>query len=103
MDRHGQSLTPEIQARLFSAGSGQETSEADLFDAARRIRTFERAYEAGEGLSRDQDTLNERFFDHPIKRGIFAGQVLKSEDFEEMKNRYYALREWDVPTGIPTA
>jgi len=94
-------LTPEIQARLFTAGSDQETSAEDLFEAAKKIRTLERAYEAGEGVTRAMDTLTERFLDHPIKHGVFAGDELKTEELEEMKIRYYALREWDVDTGVP--
>jgi aldehyde:ferredoxin oxidoreductase len=95
-------LTPEMQARLYTAGSGQETTAEELFGYAKKIRTLERAYEAGEGVTRAMDTLTERFLDHPIKQGVFAGDVLKSAELEEMKSRYYALREWDVDTGVPT-
>jgi aldehyde:ferredoxin oxidoreductase len=28
--------------------------------------------------------------------------MLESGKFEEMKDKYYAIREWDIETGIPT-
>ena len=28
--------------------------------------------------------------------------MLETSKFEEMKSKYYALRGWDVATGIPT-
>jgi aldehyde:ferredoxin oxidoreductase len=96
-------LTPEVQARLFSAGTGTETSAEDLFGFARKIRTLERAYEAGEGVTRDMDTLTERFLDTPIEKGAFAGPGLETRELEEMKSRYYALRGWDIETGVPSA
>jgi aldehyde:ferredoxin oxidoreductase len=95
-------LTPEYQAKLFSAGSGIETSVEDLFEFANKVRTMERAYEAGEGLTREQETLPRKFFDNPIREGDLKGAVLEPDKFEEMKDHYYALRDWDVATGIPT-
>jgi aldehyde:ferredoxin oxidoreductase len=79
-----------------------ETSEETLFEFAKRIRTLERAYDAGEGLTRDMEVLPQRFMDTPITKGVFKGEVIESDKFEAMKSRYYALREWDVATGIPT-
>ena len=32
----------------------------------------------------------------------FQGSVLASSHFEQMKDRYYALRGWDVATGVPS-
>jgi aldehyde:ferredoxin oxidoreductase len=94
-------LTPEHMAALYTAGTGVETNAQDLFRYARKIRTLERAYEAGEGLTSERDTLPSRFFDNPIARGPWKGAVLRSDEFEQMKRRYYALRGWDPDTGIP--
>ena len=30
------------------------------------------------------------------------GQVLDRQKFEDMKSEFYALRGWDVPSGLPT-
>jgi aldehyde:ferredoxin oxidoreductase len=90
--------SPELLARLLSAGSGIETSVDDLFDFARMIRTLERAYEAGEGLTREHDTLPRKAF----KIANEGGHLLDPEKFESMKSEYYAHRGWDVETGLPT-
>ena len=73
---NGLPLSPRYQAALFSAGSGEETDEKALFAFARRIRTLERAYEAGEGLTRDVEILPKRFMDKPIEKGKFQGEIL---------------------------
>ena len=30
------------------------------------------------------------------------GAVLEKKDFEQLKSEYYALRGWDVASGLPT-
>jgi aldehyde:ferredoxin oxidoreductase len=94
--------TPHCLAGLFSAGSGIETTVEDLVNFAKKVRTMERAYEACEGLTSEQDTLPRSFFNNPIKHGIWKGGVLEPHRFEEMKHRYYSLRGWDPSTGIPS-
>jgi aldehyde:ferredoxin oxidoreductase len=89
--------SPELLARLVSAGSGVERSVDDLFDYARKIRTLERAYEAGEGLTREHDTLPRKAF----KLANEEGHLLDPEKFEQMKSEYYELRGWDRETGLP--
>jgi aldehyde:ferredoxin oxidoreductase len=90
--------SPELLAKLFSAGSGVETSVDDFFDFAGKIRTLERAYEAGEGLRREQDTLPKKAF----KMANEEGHLLDPAKFEQMKSEYYELRGWDPETGVPT-
>jgi len=90
------------QAALFSAGTGIETSEDMLFELAKKVRNLERAYCVREGMTRKTDSLPKRFMDKPIEQGVFKGAVLETSKFEEMKSRYYALRGWDIATGIPT-
>ena len=92
----------ELLTKLFSAGSGVETNMEDLFDFAGKIRTLERAYEAGEGLTREQDTLPDRAFDNVNKEGPKSDNLLDPVKFEEMKSQYYTLRGWDPQTGVPT-
>jgi aldehyde:ferredoxin oxidoreductase len=87
---------------LISAGMGIEMSEEMLFDIARRVKNLERAYCVREGMTRQTDSLPKGWMDSPIDRGNFKGVMLDSSKFEEMKNRYYAIREWDIETGIPT-
>ncbi|MEE8469756.1 MAG: aldehyde ferredoxin oxidoreductase family protein [Dehalococcoidia bacterium] len=92
----------KYQAALFSVGTGIETSEEMLFDLAKKVRNLERAFCVREGMTRDTDSLPKRFMDRPVEQGPDKGAVLKSDEFEKMKSRYYALRGWDIATGIPT-
>jgi len=101
--RHlGYPFTEEYQAALFSAGIGTETSADMLFDFARRVKNLERAYAIREGMTREMDSLPKEFMDQPVAEGEHKGSVLKSAEFEKMKDKYYALRGWDAATGIPT-
>ena len=101
------------KAALLSAGTGVETSVDTLFKLAGRVRMLEQAYNARQGMTRDMDTLPKKFLDKPVYGRIgmsyqsadeefFKGQMLKSSELEKMKSKYYALRGWDVATGIPT-
>jgi len=92
----------KYQAALFSAGTGIETSVDKLFEFAKRVKNLERAYNVREGMTRDMDSLPKRFMDHPLEQGPSRGSVLVSSRFEEMKDKYYALRGWDIATGIPS-
>jgi aldehyde:ferredoxin oxidoreductase len=95
-------LTPDLMAALYSAGSGEKTTAGDLFQYARKTRTFERAYEALEGLTGAQDTLPKSFFDKPIPQGPWKGAVLEADKFEAMKRSYYIHRGWEPDSGVPT-
>ena len=92
----------KYQASLLSAGTGVETNEDALFKFAKRVRNLERAYCVREGMTRKTDSLPKGYIDHPIEGGRFKGAVLESSKFEKMKDEYYALRGWDIATGIPT-
>ncbi|MFC1914948.1 aldehyde ferredoxin oxidoreductase family protein [Chloroflexota bacterium] len=98
----GYPFTEEYQAALFSAGIGTETSVDKLMEFAERVKNLERAYAIREGMTREMDSLPKEFMDQPIAEGEHKGSVLKSAEFEKMKDKYYALRGWDATTGIPT-
>ncbi|MBW2370294.1 MAG: aldehyde ferredoxin oxidoreductase family protein [Deltaproteobacteria bacterium] len=90
------------QAALFSAGTGIEKNVEDLLRHAKRVRNLERAFCAREGMTRETDKLPGRFMDQAIKKGPHKGEILKTDDFEAMKSKYYELRGWDAATGIPS-
>jgi len=98
----GYPFTEEYQAALYSAGTGIETDVDDLFKVANRVRTLQRAFSVRQGMTRADDSVPGEFLDRPIGQGEHKGSVLKTEEFERMKDRYYQLRGWDVATGVPT-
>jgi aldehyde:ferredoxin oxidoreductase len=95
-------LTPERYAKIYSAGKGVEITPSDLFRMAKKVITLERAFNAREGRTRDDDTLPKRFFNDPAVDGEFTGEKMHRDKFEKVKDEYYALRGWDIKTGIPT-
>jgi aldehyde:ferredoxin oxidoreductase len=67
-----------------------------------RINNLARAFNVREGFGRADDTLPERIRTEPIKAGASKGQVVSTEDLNQMLDEYYTERGWDIKTGIPT-
>ena len=53
-----------------------------------------------EGVTRDDDTLPEKYFDEGLPLKEYAGHRIDREEFEKMKTRYYRLRGWS-DEGVP--
>ena len=88
-------------AERFTAATGIPMDEAGLFGIGERICNLERAIVVRDGKSRLTDTIPDFFFEVPIPDGDQAGRRLEREKFEGMKEEYYALRGWDLETGLP--
>jgi aldehyde:ferredoxin oxidoreductase len=73
-----------------------------VLKVSERVRNLERMFDVREGVRRKDDTLPEKIFKEPLKRGPFKDEVMDREKFEQMKDEYYDLRGWDKETGIPT-
>jgi len=110
---------PTIESRLFSAITGRETSEQELYRTGERIFNLQRAILAREGHhGRECDTLPEVYYTVPLRAAAEnhdclapgkggeiiskKGAVVDRDEFERMKGEYYALRGWDVNTGLQT-
>jgi aldehyde:ferredoxin oxidoreductase len=113
---------PALESRLYSAITGKETAEDELYQIGERIFNLQRAIQLREGWGgRDGDGLLDYFFTNPLKQGdVFfnpdaimpgpdgkiisrLGKVLDRSGFERMKDDYYQLRGWDTKTGLPTS
>jgi aldehyde:ferredoxin oxidoreductase len=113
-----------LESRLFSAVTGQETSESELNRTGEKIFNLYRAILLREGRrGREDDYLPESQFverDEPVYDvfGMFnpdlylpgkggeviscKGKALSRDGFEHMKNEYYQIRRWDNETGLLT-
>jgi aldehyde:ferredoxin oxidoreductase len=119
-DPNGHVGDPAIESRLYSAITGKETSEEELYRIGERIFNLQRAIRLHQGWGgRQGDSVLDYFFTTPIKQGdIFfnpdavmpgkngelisrLGSVLDRKEFERMKDDYYRLRGWDTTTGFP--
>jgi len=97
-----------FESKMLSAVTGLDMDVNKLRRAAERIRNLCRAITVKrENRTRENDTLNEPYFEKVITcfagsaTGLVNGPINKAK-FEELKDRYYELRGWDVNTGWPT-
>jgi aldehyde:ferredoxin oxidoreductase len=88
--------------RLFNLVTGKDWDLAQLLKVSERVRNLERMFDVRQGLTRKDDDLPKKFFEVPLSKGKFAGEVLDRAKFEQMKDEYYEIRGWDKETGIPT-
>jgi aldehyde:ferredoxin oxidoreductase len=112
---------PTLESQVYSAITGKETSEEELYQIGERIYNMHRAIQLQHGRNgRDSDQVLDYLFTRPLQQGeVFfdpdglmpgpdgkiisrLGMVLDRIEFEKMKSDYYHLRHWDVETGFPT-
>ena len=87
-------------AKLIRAATGWEVTGKELKVIADRINALQKAFNTRCGLgTRDQDFVPRRVHEDPIETSL---PVLSREVLEDMKSKYYALRGWDVETGLET-
>ncbi len=97
-----------FESRLFTAVTGVKMDTGQLAEAGERIWNLRRAIMIQrENRTRADDTINEPYFEKAItcQMGSALGTKIGPIDrakFESLKDRYYALRGWDVRTGRPT-
>jgi aldehyde:ferredoxin oxidoreductase len=91
-------------SRLIQLNTGMEFSEMDLWNCADRCYTIERLFNLREGMTREDDTLSDRYFDEPTQLGlpVVRGKRIDRDKFNAMVSEYYRLHQWDK-AGIPTA
>jgi aldehyde:ferredoxin oxidoreductase len=90
---------PKPLSEILNAVTGLGISEEEVLKVGERIVNVERVFNVREGIRREDDTLPRRFLEEPLPFGPGKGHVHK---LEPMLDDYYKLREWDIPTGIPT-
>jgi len=110
---------PGLESRVCAAVTGRNLDEQELYKLGERVFNLQRAVLAREGRrGRAHDTVEEFNYTIPLK-GEFGnpeclvpgengqvlsrkGMVLDRDSFERMKDEYYAIRGWDVSTGLQT-
>lgn len=87
---------------VFNTVTGKDWDLDRMLMVSERVRNLERMFDVREGLRRKDDSLPKKFFEEPLRKGQYAGEVLDRDKFEAMKDEYYEIRGWDRETGIPT-
>jgi aldehyde:ferredoxin oxidoreductase len=108
---------PGVESEVLSAVTGKNIDEEGLYRIGERVFNLQRAIHTREGRGgRDSDVLPDVFYSQPLQTDYFnpgclvpgkggeplsrQGQVVDMHEFEKMKDEYYELRGWDVPSGL---
>ncbi len=97
-----QLLGTQELAEAVTAVTGDETTPDDLLELGARRLNLLRAFNAREGITREQDTLPDRLFDEPLTGGRSDGIAVDRDLFDQALEMYYEMAGWDSATGNPT-
>lgn len=89
-------------AELVRAATGWDIATDDILSMGRKRLNLMRAYNAREGVARDQDTLPVKMFNKALTNGHSDGIILEREEFEAGLMMYYEIAQWDAVSGTPT-
>jgi aldehyde:ferredoxin oxidoreductase len=87
-------------APLYETLTGIPMDEARLMQIGEKISNLTRLYNIKNGRTRQGDTLPQRFFKEKHLSGIFEGELMTEEKFNQWLDMYYQKRGWDEQ-GIP--
>ncbi len=87
-------ITPFLHA---ATGLDVYSSSEEVMKTGERVNNLVRLFNIREGLTRDLDTLPERFFNEPLKEGPSRGRVV---ELDQLLEEYYMVRGWDED-GVP--
>jgi aldehyde:ferredoxin oxidoreductase len=93
---------PEEILKMVHAVTGWDVTMEELLTVGERRLNMLRAFNAREGIDRNQDKLPGRFFREGLKGGPSDGWVVIKDEFEAALNEYYRRSGWDLATGTPT-
>ena len=86
---------------FLHAATGMEVfaSSDEVMKIGERVNNLARLFNIREGLTKELDTLPQRFFKEPLKEGPHRDRVV---ELEQMRAEYYFVRGWDEE-GVPGA
>jgi aldehyde:ferredoxin oxidoreductase len=108
-----------MESRVLSAITGKDLDEAGLNKIGERIFNLQRGILIRQGWKgRQGDRLLDYVHEEPLQDVFFnpdclvpgkngeivsrQGAKIERDDFENLKSEYYALRGWDVESGLLT-
>jgi aldehyde:ferredoxin oxidoreductase len=108
---------PTLESQVCAAVTGREIDERGLYKIGERVLNLQRAILAREGhKGREYDSIDEFNFTTPLREDFGnpnclvpgkdgevlsrRGMVVDREEFEKMKDEFYQIRGWDVPSGL---
>jgi aldehyde:ferredoxin oxidoreductase len=91
---------PDQMVEVIQAITGWDVTLEELQQVGERRLNMMRAYNAREGITREQDRLPKKL-EKALQGGASDGVAVTIEEVEKAKDIYYSLAGWDVATGIP--
>lgn len=96
-------FTPGDIAGLLNALTGQSYSPEELLTAGERLQNIERSFNVlHAGFGRADDMPPKKLCEIPVHAGVFEGERLDEDRWNQMLDEYYDLHSWDKVTGWPT-
>jgi aldehyde:ferredoxin oxidoreductase len=92
---------PEHTAQMIKAVTGWNVNIEELLEIGERRLNMMRAFNAREGITRQQDNLSEKFYKKALKGGPTDTWKLDQTEFENALVEYYRQCGWNEKTGIP--
>ena len=93
---------PQDYVTLVRSVTGWDVTMEELLSVGSRRVNMMRAFNAREGLGRNQDQLADKFFTTPLKGGPTDGKCMNRQEVENAITEYYRQQGWDIATGHPT-
>jgi aldehyde:ferredoxin oxidoreductase len=93
----------EQLAATIRAVTGWDVSVDELLELGERRVNMLRAFNAREGIDKDQDELPEKMFKKGLKGGRTDGKKIDRAEWLTHRDKYYELAGWDMQTGNPGA
>jgi aldehyde:ferredoxin oxidoreductase len=108
-----------LESRILAAITGREIDEKGLLKIGEKAFNLQRMVLLRDGWrGREGDTLLDYLHEEPLESVYWSaeclvpgkngkvislkGAIVDRADFEKMKDEFYALRGWDVTSGVPT-
>ena len=93
---------PQELRDMIEHVTGWDVTVDELQEVGERRLNMLRAFNAREGIDREQDKLPEKMFKKALKGGPSDGIAVDRAQFEAALDEYYRQNDWDVETGTPT-
>ncbi len=89
-------------SEAYFALTGVKLTPEELMDFGESIQTLERKFNHLHArFGREDDYPPSKLVELPVSGGIYKGEKLDLDKWNEMLNRYYELHGWDPERGIP--
>ncbi len=93
---------PEEIIKMVRAVTGWDVTVEELLAVGERRLNMMRAFNAREGINRNQDTLTEKAFQKALQGGPSDGWKIDKGEWVAARDEYYRQSGWELKTGVPT-